>query len=155
MNYINNVEFAQQNQSLSNIINVDTLIRAKELYPELSGKIEYTVSGSRDKKNKPLLIVRIYGKISTLCQNCLEKLDVPIDYSNNVPIFYKESDMDDALSNNDMGYTDGILAEAEFSIGHFIEDEFIMLMPIAPKHSTCKAMEYNDKPDNPFSVLVK
>lgn len=155
MKYINNVDFAQKGKILSGDTAISQLSRVNQVFEELNGKLYYTISGSMDKKNKPILTVGIYGKMSTLCQNCLKKLNIPINYSNIVPIFYTESDMDNALFGNDSTYTDGILADVHFNIDNFIEDELIMLLPIAPKHQKCSAVAYHDKPNSPFSVLVK
>ncbi|MCC2624772.1 MAG: metal-binding protein [Burkholderiales bacterium] len=155
MKYIDNVNFAKKQRTINGSINSDSLKRTAEILEELGGDINYTIAGSIDHKNKPVLTIRIYGKITTLCQNCLEKLDIPIDCSNDVPIFYTEADMDNALFGDEAGYDDGILADANFDIESFVEDELIMSLPIAPKHKTCNLVEYHDKPNNPFSVLMK
>jgi|SRR6185437_9121796 len=155
MKYIDNVDFAKNGQTIEGQVKASDLTRACEILDELSGNLQYTISGSVNHKNKPVLAIRIYGKITTLCQNCLEKLDIPIDCSNIVPIFYTESDMDKALFGDEAQYTDGILADATFDIESFVEDELIMSLPIAPKHKTCKGVTYHEKPDSPFSVLIK
>ncbi len=155
MKYFDNVQFAKNGQTITGSISSDNLKRTAEILEELSGSLDYTITGSIDDKNKPILTIRIYGKITTLCQNCLEKLDIPIDCSNIVAVFYNESDMDNALFGDEAGYDDGILADANFDIESFVEDELIMSLPIAPKHETCGQMKYHDKPNNPFSVLIK
>ncbi|MCE3268519.1 MAG: metal-binding protein [Burkholderiales bacterium] len=155
MKYIDNVDFAKKLQTTSGNIDTQNLIRASELLEELSGNLQYTISGYINNKNKPVLTVQVCGKIMTLCQNCLEKLDISIDCTNDVPIFYTESDMDNALFGDEAEYTDGILADAHLDIQSFIEDELIMSLPIAPKHETCEPITYHDKPDSPFSVLTK
>lgn len=154
MIYIDNVDFAKKQQETSGKVHAANLIRASEIFDNLDGELDYTLSGSADNKNKPILKIRICGRITTLCQNCLEKLDIPIDYSGIVPIFYTEADMDIGLFGEDAEYEDGILADAHFDINSFIEDELIMILPIAPKHETCEEMAYHDKPDSPFRVLV-
>lgn len=154
MKYIDNVDFAKKRQTISGEINVGSMARANEVFEELSGDLSYTISGSLDKKNKPILTVGIYGKITTLCQNCLKKLAIDINYSNILPIFYNETDMDNALFGEETVYTDGILKDAHFSIDNFLEDELIMLLPIAPKHKKCSNIVYHDKPNSPFSVLI-
>lgn len=155
MKYIDNVDFAKKQQTIEGHVKAADLARACEILEELDGNLQYTISGSVNPKNKPVLTVRIYGTITTLCQNCLEKLDISIDCSNVVPIFYTESDMDNALFGDEAQYTDGILADATFDIESFVEDELIMSLPIAPKHTTCKPITYHEKPDSPFSVLIK
>jgi uncharacterized protein len=155
MKYMDNVDFAKKQQTVEGKVKASDLTRACEILEELSGNLQYIINGNVDHKNKPVLTIRIYGKITTLCQNCLEKLDIPIDCSNIVPIFYTESDMDNALFGEEAQYTDGILADANFDIESFVEDELIMSLPIAPKHKTCKPIAYHEKPDSPFSVLMK
>jgi uncharacterized protein len=153
MKYIDNIEFAKKEQKIDDEINVALLSRANELFENLSGQLHYTIIGSVDKKNKPVLIIGICGKITTSCQNCLEKLTLDINHNNILPIFYTEDDMDKALFGDEATYTDGILKDANFGIENFIEDELIMLLPIAPRHDRCSNITHHDKPNSPFSVL--
>jgi uncharacterized protein len=155
MKYIDNVDFAKKEQSLSGTVDAAKWKRASEMFEAISGNIHYSITGLVDQKNKPILKLVIYGKITTLCQNCLEKMDIDVDYHNSIPVYYTESDMDNALFGNESEYSDGVLADAHFDIENFIEDELIMLLPIAPKHDACNTITYQDKPDSPFSVLIK
>lgn len=154
MIYIDNIDFAKNRQTTNASVDVSKLKRATELFENLTGNLEYTITGDIDGKNKPILKVTICGKITTLCQNCLENMEIAIEHSGLLHIFYNESDLDLALFGDDSEYEDGILADTHFDIQNFIEDELIMLLPMAPKHEQCINMSYHDKPESPFKVLV-
>ena len=153
LKYIDNVDFAKSNHKTSGNIDVATFTRASELFDELTGNINYTLTGSVNENNMPILQVTIYGKITTLCQTCLEKIEIPLDVTNSIPIFYNESDLDHALFGEDSRYDDGILADSNFDIYNFIEDEIIMLLPFAPKHDRCIEVKHTDETNRPFAVL--
>lgn len=153
MLHIDNVDFAKNKRQLTGTINVATLTRACELFDELSGNISYTINGDINEDNKLILKVTLCGKISTSCQNCLEKVEIPVNLENNIPIFYNESELDQALFGSDSRYDDGILAEATFDVNNFIEDEIIMSLPTAPKHDACNKLSHVDIKSHPFTVL--
>lgn len=151
--YINNTEFALQNQTLTGKINLDKLDRVKDLFEELSGELTYTLVGNIDKTKRPILNLKIYGKIWTLCQNCLEKLMIDINHHGSVAIFNNESDLDKALFGEEEEYNDGILRNEEFDVLEFIEDEIIMFLPVSPRHESCATLTFKDDMVNPFSIL--
>lgn len=153
MLYIDNVDFAKNNRALSGNLDAINLMRAAELFDELNGEVSYTIKGSIDNKNKPMLTIEICGKITTLCQNCMEKMEIPLKASSIVPIFYSENDLDQGLFGDEHQYDDGILADTNFDILNFVEDEVIMLLPLAPKHNRCKEFKHADKADSPFAAL--
>lgn len=150
---INNVEFAKSGQVIEQECDMKYLTRANDLLDGLSGKLKFTISGQ--VLDKPVLNVLIYGKISTLCQNCLDPVEVVIEYNGVVPIFNNESELDEALFGEDAYSHDGILADEQFNTLDFIEDEIIMLLPLAPKHESCTNVSYADAKVSPFSELKK
>jgi uncharacterized protein len=151
--YIDNFEFARHRQLLEEKIDVSTLSRATELMERLSGEVTVKISG--DIADKPILNISIYGRISTLCQICLDQVEIDIRHNNIVPIFRNESQLDEALFGENANYNDGILADSQFDVLDFIEDEVIMLLPFAPKHKTCNYVAVEENRNNPFGILKK
>ena len=150
---INNVEFAKANRSIEQEIDISQLNRTKSLLDGLTGKLSVKLSGK--VLDKPVLSVSIYGRISTLCQNCLEPVEIVIDYNGIVPIFKNESELDEALFGENASSHDGILADDQFNVLDFIEDEVIMLLPLAPKHETCNPVSFTNEGEKPFGILKK
>ncbi len=151
--YIDNYDFATRSMTLEQSVETATLKRALELYEGLKGQLTVKISG--EVLDKPILNVLIYGKISTLCQICLDHVEIDISHNNIVPIFKNESQLDEALFGDNAEYTDGILADPEFNVLDFIEDEVIMLLPVAPRHKTCKYVSAPEIRNNSFEILKK
>lgn len=153
--YINNVKFAKSNQAINAKIDLSKLERVREI-GDYSGDIEFALNGFIDKLNRPTLSLRVYGIIRTLCQNCLQPMDVAIDNVSEITIFFDEDQLDASLfGENDSGVADGVLAEEEFDVMQLVEDEIIMLIPYANKHESCVGLSYTDNVESPFNVLKK
>lgn len=151
--YIDNVKFAKQKQNLVGEIDLTKVARIQEI-ADYKGIIKFELNGEIDKLNRPLLKLHVYGIITTLCQNCLQAMDLSLDNSSRVTVFYTEAQLDEALfSEHDSDAEDGVLAEDEFDVINLVEDEVIMLLPYAIKHDECIGLSYHDDADNPFSVL--
>lgn len=151
--YIDNIEFAVSHKSLELELEIAELSRTKDLLDELSGKLKVKING--DVLDKPILRVSIYGRISTLCQICLDPVTLQIRHEGIVPIFKNEALLDEALFGETADSPDGILADSQFDVLEFIEDEIIMLLPPAPKHRTCNFEPAQIERNNPFGLLKK
>lgn len=151
--YIDNVKFAKTGQELSGTLNLANLERVQEL-DNYSGVIEYKLLGSLDTLNRPTLTLSVCGIITALCQNCLQPMEIQIENSSRITVFFNEDQLDSALfTEQDSGVEDGVLAEEEFDVLNLVEDEVIMLLPYASKHDECMGLSYHDEAESPFSVL--
>lgn len=150
---INNKEFAKHKQLINKIINVDGFKRLQDLFTDSNGEVSFSIQGELDSANRPVLNVAIYGKITTLCQNCLENMDLPLKYNAVLPIFDDEVALDNLLFSEESLESDGLLFDAEFDVLNFIEDEIITILPLAPKHDNCVQISCKDTAINPFGVL--
>ncbi|HMT02374.1 MAG TPA: hypothetical protein PKD00_03570 [Burkholderiales bacterium] len=152
---INNKEFAKHKQLINKTINFDEFQRLKDLFTDenLDGEVSFSMQGDLDSANRPILNVLIYGKITTLCQNCLEPMVIPIKYNAVLPIFDNEEELDNLLFGEESLESDGLLFDLEFDVLSFIEDEIITILPLAPKHDSCVQIFYKDKTSNPFGEL--
>lgn len=153
MHYINNVKFAKEEQQLSGVLDLAKSERISEL-DDYSGEIKYSLIGMKDELNRPTLQLSIYGIISALCQNCLQKMTIELDNQSQITIFFTEDQLDHAMFSEDgSDVEDGVLAETEFDVMQLVEDEVIMLLPLAPKHEECIGLSYHDEETSPFSEL--
>lgn len=153
MLYVDNVKFAKAKSKLDGELDLMQSARIKEL-GDFSGVIKYNLEGTLDSLNRPVLILSIYGIIGTLCQNCLQPMELNIDNQSRITVFFNEDQMDKAMfSDPESEVEDGVLAESEFDIMQLVEDEVIMLLPYASKHDECIGLSYHDDADSPFSKL--
>ena len=148
------MQFALDNLSLEGKLDLINCERVRALYEKIEGEIKYKLIGGRDNANRLILKVSICGIIDTLCQNCLENISLTIDHYSTPVIFNDEAVMDSALFDTNE-VDDAILADSEFNILEFLEDELILLIPIAPRHDDCVAGVIVNISENPFQSLKK
>ncbi len=153
MMYIDNVKFAKSGKEIKGKLDLLKCERIQEI-DKFSGEISYRLVGCVDTLNRPTLKLSIYGIIGTLCQNCLQDMELELDNQSRITVFFNEEQLDAALfAEEDSDVEDGVLAEAEFDVMQLLEDEVIMLLPYASKHESCIGMSYHDSADNPFDIL--
>jgi uncharacterized protein len=154
--YIDNLKFAKSGQSISGELDLSLVARIQEI-EEYSGVIKFELSGAVDSLNRPTLKLNIHGIITTLCQNCLQPMDIQLDNSSDITIFFTEEQLDKALFSEDVdhGAEDGVLVEQEFDVMNLVEDEVIVSLPYVSKHDACVGLSYHDDSTNPFGVLKK
>lgn len=141
MTIINNLIFAKEQKTLSGTIDISEFKRVGHSdLGELSGEISYTLTGEMGAKNRAVLKLILYGKIRTLCQICLNPIELNISCDQDAIIFKDEMQLEQELSEtHDTDVIDGIIADKNFNVLDFIEDEVIMLLPVSPKHETCSS----------------
>ena len=137
MQFVDNLEFALASKVLTVSILLQDLPRARDLLDDLSGEVTCKLIGGKDSQNRPTICIEIYGIISTLCQICLKPISFPANHVWTVTVFDNEVDQMQSLFSEDANCSDGILADTEFDVLSFIEDEIIMLLPISPRHEKC------------------
>lgn len=151
--YIDNVKFAKTGEKLSGVLDLSKVARIQEI-ADYTGEVKFELVGTIDKLNRPTLNLSVYGIIHTLCQNCLQNMDIELNNSSAITVFFNEDQLDEALfSGEQSDVEDGVLAEKEFDVENLVEDEVIMLLPYAAKHDECVGLEYHDDADSPFKVL--
>jgi uncharacterized protein len=148
---INNLEFAKNKESFTKIFKMSEFTRASDMLDQLEGELQVNVTGNFD--DKPILIISIYGKMYTSCQSCLNRIEITIDNKSMVSIFNNESELDQALFDENSATHDGVIADSQFNMFDFIEDEIIMLLPFAPKHEQCTSKVSISDSNHPFSQL--
>lgn len=151
--YLDNLKFAREQRSLAGVIDLCKLVRVQEI-DNYTGELNYILVGDVDKLQRPILKISICGIITALCQNCLLEMQIEISNHSVVTIFNTEAQLDAALfAGGDAEVEDGIVADDEFDISEFLEDEVIMLLPYSYKHAECVGLNYHDIALNSFSSL--
>ena len=149
---INNLEFAEAQQTLTGEINALNCERlAETLLPSSKGAhISFKLTGAAKQLRNPSLHLHIEAKLPVTCQRCLDEmlvhLNLDFDY-----IICKELPIE--IDENDD--TDWLEAAPEMNVQELIEDELLLAMPIAPMHDhdcSKQSMQSGEKP-NPFAAL--
>ena len=110
--YIDLKEFINKPYTVQQNLDLMGLMRLNELYEVVLGNISFSLDSGKNEINRPILILKIYGKISTLCQVCLEMLELSIDNNITVPLFSSELEL---IDKNHAGY-DGIVMQSDFDV---------------------------------------
>jgi len=152
MLFINNIKFAENKEKLSGELDVAILQRLQE-FLEASGTVQYALTGFVNKDKLPVLNLKIYGKISTLCQSCFECMDIDVSLVIEVVVVNSEEDADALMFGSDDAVDYAVVKDDKYDILSLIEDELITSFPLVIRHTTCQEVEYKDEISNPFNVL--
>jgi uncharacterized protein len=155
---INNLEFAQSEQSIAavlDILEMDRLTDVLLMQEALSEpKIQFNLTGHNKKYSLPSLHLRVDAHLPTTCQRCLNAMSVRLK----LEFDYLITDTEPAEfdENDDL---DWLEISPAMSVPALVEDELLIAFPIAPTHSSeqqgeCKqhTMQSGEKP-NPFAAL--
>jgi uncharacterized metal-binding protein YceD (DUF177 family) len=131
------VEVKQSNINIIGEIDLSKNDKSINYINDISGKIKYHLTSKKvNDKNIYLLVLHIYGKISTLCQVCINKFDYDMDQLIEVPILNSEVELNDIIESHNDNY-DAFTINQEIDLEDFVIDEVIMNMPIVFKHDIC------------------
>jgi uncharacterized protein len=132
-------------------------------FPRLS--TESTSVGPRDgfdcqirswhQDDRPLMEVRIRGRMAVACQRCLDPLGLELEIHKTY-VFLKTDDEADQYP-MDRDDEEAMVASTHFNLLEAIEDEILLALPHAPKHPVgqcqLREMEADLEQPNPFKVL--
>ena len=153
--FINNLEFAQKQQQITDNFAPNSLNRLAQtlaLTDENAqlANINFTIMGDTKRFRQPSLHLHIKSSLPVICQRCLDEMsvDIALDFD----YLLSNSPADDIENSDEI---DWLEISAEMSVRDLVEDELLLAMPIAPVHEAgCSkhSMQSGEKP-NPFAVL--
>jgi uncharacterized protein len=152
---INNLEFAQKQQKLSDSFAASNCKRLVDLLVIRNKNAEQTtiyfeLMGDCKQFRHPSLHLRIKTQLPVICQRCSDEMQINLDLSLN---YIVSETINNELDENDE--FDWLEVDNEMNLHELIEDELLLAMPIAPVHDkNCSqhSMQSGEKP-NPFAVL--
>ncbi|MGQ0442928.1 MAG: YceD family protein [Methylophilaceae bacterium] len=150
---INNLEFAQKQETISGEIavkNCDRLAETLTCSSQNVTNIRYTLTGQAKKLYLPSLHLTIDTTLPVLCQRCLEQMSMHLSLKFDYLISTTEPD---GFDHNDE--IDWLEVSSTMNLSELIEDELLVAMPIAPVHEeTCTSSHsQSGENPNPFAVL--
>lgn len=145
---INNLEFAQKQQRMSDTIPLAQFPRLNALLSNTKdAALQFVLLGQNEIFRHPGLRLRIQGGLPVICQRCLQAMNLDVNLQFTYLIGEEETDDNDEI--------DWLEPAQDMDLLALIEDEVLLAMPIAPMHDekcTDAVMQSGEKA-NPFAVL--
>jgi uncharacterized protein len=153
--HIDNIDFSRKSREIRDIIRLSDFKRLQDLCLNHEDSVVFVLRGFENKYKEPCLELFIKGKLSLICQRCLEKLEHTISLKSGF-LIKEETQLNDFQVDDHADY-DLIEGSAKMNVLSLIEDEIILSLPVAPKHESDKC--HNKKTDemldriHPFANL--
>jgi len=148
---IDGLQFAQGAATLKGVLGPSHLPRLAELRCTTDG-LSYVLSGRTDAEGGCWLEASANGTLIMECQRCLGPLEVPLALRSELLLAASEREIavaDDAI--------DRVLADKEMDVCRLVEDEVLLVLPMAPRHEDCggKRGDGASERTSPFAGLGK
>jgi uncharacterized protein len=116
------------------------------------GSLTYIVRGYREG-DSDMLGVTLQGSCTLWCQRCLGELDYPVKLDSKLLLLPAEK-LDETEEDDDV---DAIEASPRLDVLALIEDELLLALPFAPRHTEGKCAASTNglqQKASPFAVLA-
>jgi uncharacterized protein len=148
---INNLEFAQNQLALSDVLAPKQLPRLAEMLSN-AGKtqVQFQLICASKQFRQPSLGLTITASLPMTCQRCLDEMTLNLQLNFNYLI--ADAEINEA---DDADDTDWLTADHAMDVAELIEDELLLALPIAPTHAhdCAKTSTQSGEKPNPFAVL--
>lgn len=163
MPLIDSLKFSREGQSVKGALPLAGFERLRESLaaaPAAGECISYQVSGGSDMQARPVLRLKVAGRLMLSCQRCLNVLDYSLEIDT-VLRLVPEASLD-AEMRDDPEEPDCIAASEALDLVGLIEDEILLALPAYPRHENgpCGGSEdggiesrAGTRKDSAFSVL--
>src|SRR5262245_29499703 len=133
--YIDGFAFGETGGLVSGIWPLADLPRLQDVLRGNAGEVSYSVQGTRDSLGRPALDVAVSGSRALTCQRCLEGMEQRFDSRSLLLLVRRESELEE--DSDEAEAPDRILAAKEMPVRDLVEDEVLLLVPLAPRHERC------------------
>lgn len=161
--WIDTLEFARSGGSLESSQQPVDFPRLFDLLAGPEGRIDWALSGERRPRPEggadAFLRLELRGSVSLECNRCLRPVQAEFEDRRLFKITATESqaEREDAQTDD----YDALVASPRFDVLEFVEDETILALPIAPRHTDCslpgnaaEPVEAAPERPNPFAALA-
>ena len=152
---IDSLDFARQGVCIEGEVAVSAMGRLADVVIERGDRLFCRISGERDDDGQSSLVLQIEGELELLCQRCLQPLRWPLQaVSRLLLVAPGDAWPDEDLVDDD---ADAIAAEKSLSVLALMEEEVLLALPIAPRHTDCESPVASDGSSklSPFAALAK
>lgn len=153
---LDNLQFASRNSVVEGELQLSASSRLSgEVDSEASSPLCYVLRGASGERGEPLLLLTLRGDLVLQCQRCLQALThrLEIDATFEVRVSIGDGDLlQEDLEDDSRDY---LAASRSMDLLSLIEDEVLLALPAAPRHSSCAAPSVRQDPEaaSPFGVL--
>lgn len=149
--------FARAGSSRGGRIAFAAMPRLQDRLAGSDGTVSYTLRGSMDQRQRPLLELEIAGAPHMRCDHCLARLDYPLKLASRVllaePGAVLPEDADDPET------PEWIEAGQELDLQELVEDEILLGLPYSVRHGDGKCSGWTGEriaggKVSPFSALA-
>ncbi|MBI4987407.1 MAG: DUF177 domain-containing protein [Rhodocyclales bacterium] len=155
---IDSLEFARRHGALSGRLQLGTLPRLTDVLFDVSGSLDYEVSGET-AGDEVFLALKLEGPLRLTCQRCLGALEFALSVRSRVMLVEPGSPWpdDSHVGGLEDEACDAIEASRELDTTPLLEEEILLALPIAPRHEHCEppAAAIVSKEASPFAKLAR
>jgi uncharacterized protein len=151
--FIDSVDFARNGKEMRGEIAVLALSRLTDKLANSDGSLTYIVSGYHED-GRDMLALALQGVCTLRCQRCMGELEYSVNLVSRLWLLPADK-LDEAEEDDDE--MDAIEAEARLDVLALIEEELLLDLPFAPRHTEGECVPAaNDlqQKANPFAVLA-
>lgn len=151
---IDALEFARKGLAIHDTIALSHFLRLSGALASPGGELKYALQGRIDAEGKSRLRLQMEGKVSLICQRCLEPLEFAIDVDTDF-ILVADEGMIPSAEEEEMD--DYLVANQQMRVTELLEEELLLALPFAPKHEDECAdkagLKMQTEKQSPFAVL--
>jgi len=149
------LDFARDGRLKVGKVAVAALGRLSDVVLDTAGELQCEVRGERDRQGDSFLNLRVSGVLALRCQRCLEPMQYQVLVDNRLRLIPPGAEWPEDELEDDSA--DAIEATQEFALLPLIEEEVLLVLPIAPIHDSCETpvAAGKDQESSPFAVLAK
>jgi DUF177 domain-containing protein len=137
---INPLRLAKARERIVGKIQLDSLVRLKDILLENTGELQYSLSFDFDESGICIVESMIDTQLILECQRCFKPVDIEIHKSSLLGVVNNKDEFD-ALAKE---YEPLQLDEEIVTVEELVEDELLLSIPLSPLHSEDKCSGTND-----------
>jgi uncharacterized protein len=152
---IDGLRFSERRERLEGSIALADFPRLTSGLESTEGALAFVLQGEMGTRGEHLLSLVLDGVLQLCCQRCLKPVEVPlrVDVTYELKDELAELPTQEELEDDSRDF---LLASRSMDLIALIEDEVLLAMPAAPRHSECSLPEAHCNPEtaSPFGALL-
>lgn len=153
-------DFCRHKERREGEVEVRTLARLSQELVDSAGDLRWALQGDIDKLGHFRLQLSVAGCVQLMCQRCLSPLAFSLDSHSTLVLAKDEAAADELEQSLADDTLDVIVGSASLNLIMLIEDEALLALPLAPRHTICPdhatlVKGADAKAASPFAALQK
>jgi uncharacterized protein len=131
--------FAEKSQCWEGSAMVGDFERLAQEFVNPDAQMQFRICGGQDARGRPQLRCSVKGGVQTVCQRCLQPLELAIESDRLLYLAAGEPEaarLEAALADEEI---DVMVVGQTLDLAGVIEDEVLLSMPLVPMHDACVA----------------